>query len=55
MQAASTVDYDKLAKMGSQLKSKLSSSQSVKVTAPNGTNLSLDVTGKKLEGVRRRH
>jgi aminopeptidase len=47
MQAASTVDYDKLAKMGSQLKSKLLSAQAVKITSPNGTNLSLDVTGKK--------
>jgi leucyl aminopeptidase (aminopeptidase T) len=46
MTAASNVDYDGLAARGKKLKDALSSAGAVHVTAPNGTDLTFDVTGR---------
>jgi aminopeptidase len=47
MQAASKVDYSKLALMGNQLKSKLSDAKILKISHPNGTELTLETSGRK--------
>ncbi len=47
MQAASNVDYTKLAATGNALKRDLEGTKSIKVTAPNGTDLSFNVAGRK--------
>lgn len=47
MNAASNVDYAKLAKTGRKLKEELASVKTIHVTAPNGTNLTFDVKGKE--------
>ncbi len=47
MQAAAKVDYGKLSSIGNKLRHNISSSRSIRITAPNGTDLSLDVTERK--------
>ena len=45
--AAANVDYGKLAVLGKKLRSVLSGARTIRVTAPGGTDLSLDVNGRK--------
>jgi aminopeptidase len=47
MLAASAVDYPKLAKTGKALLDSLRDARSITVTGPEGTNLSLDVSGRR--------
>ena len=46
MEAASTVDYGQLAATGRSLKEALSNASTIHMTAPNGTDLTLDVSGR---------
>lgn len=47
MQAASSVDYGKLAKVGRALREKLSGATHFTITGPGGTDLSFDIPGRK--------
>ena len=47
MRAASAVDYSKLARTGKALMDSLRDAKSITVTGPGGTNLSLDVSGRR--------
>jgi aminopeptidase len=46
MEAASTVDYEQLASTGRSLKEALSNASTIHITAPNGTDLTLHVSGR---------
>ncbi len=46
MEAASTIDYEELANTGRRLKEALSKASTIHITAPNGTDLRLDVSGR---------
>jgi leucyl aminopeptidase (aminopeptidase T) len=46
MQAASAVDYPKLARIGKALMDSLRDARSITVTGPEGTNISFDVSGR---------
>jgi leucyl aminopeptidase (aminopeptidase T) len=47
MNASSNVDYSKLAEVGRALRRDLEGASSIVVTAPNGTDLKFDVSGRK--------
>ena len=47
MQAATAVDYPKLAKTGKALMDSLRDARSLTVTGPEGTNISFDVSGRR--------
>jgi leucyl aminopeptidase (aminopeptidase T) len=47
MQAATTVDYPKLAKTGKALMNSLQDAKSITVTGPAGTSLSFDISGRR--------
>jgi aminopeptidase len=44
MEAASTIDYEQLAAAGRRLKEVLSNASTIRITAPRGTDLTLDVS-----------
>jgi len=46
MEAASTVDYERLAATGRSLKEALSNASTIHIAAPDGTDLTLDVSGR---------
>ncbi len=47
MQSAANVDYPRLAKVGKELKMSLARSNTIQITAPNGTNLTFEVKGQQ--------